>query len=259
MSELLEFAEFAQELALQAGKIMQSERDSRLQIDVKPDRTLVTNVDLAINQLVIDAVVREFPGHGILGEELSYGSKESEYVWHVDPLDGTGEYIKSQEVELATYGFALALQRGDELEMGLFFNPSRDEMFVATKGLGVYLNGQRAGVSREKARSGMQYDYSAWEGASHDLTFLEDALGSPRGDYSASYQGCMVAVGASAFSAFPGSGSNDIAPAAILVAEAGGIVSDIHGKRHNFRGVLHGAVFSNAVAYSSVMQLLDAA
>ncbi len=254
-----EFAEFAQKLALQAGEIMQSERDGRLQIDMKLDRSLITHVDLAINRLVIDAVVREFPGHSILGEEISYGSRDSEYLWHLDPLDGTGEYAEGQAGMLASYGFALALQKGDNLELGLFFNPSREEMFVAARGLGMHINRKKGGVSREKVGFGMEYDYSTWDGAKPSLEFLEAELGPPRGDYSASYQGCMVAVGKSAFSVFPGAGSHDIAPAAILVAEAGGIVSDIRGRQHDFRGVLHGAVFCNAVSHSSVMQLLDAA
>ncbi len=153
-----EYAEFAQALAVQVGEIMQSERDGRLLINRKPDRSLVTHVDLAINQLVIDTVVREFPGHSILGEELSYGSQDAEYLWHVDPLDGTGEYVECDAD--ATYGFAVALQKGDALEMGLFFNPSRDETFVAMRALGTYLNGERIEVSREGVRFGMRYDYS---------------------------------------------------------------------------------------------------
>lgn len=256
---MLDFAEFAQTLALQAGEIMQSEHDGRLQIDIKPDRTLVTHVDLAINRLVIDAVVREFPGHSILGEELSYGSIDSEYLWHLDPLDGTGEYIEGKAGKPASYGFALALQKGDFLETGLFFNPSRNEMFVAVRGIGTYLNGEKGVVSSEKAGFGMSYDYSHWEGATPDLRQLDSTLGPPRGDYSASYQGSMVAVGRSAFSAFPGAGSHDIAPAAILVAEAGGVVCDINGRRHDFRGALNGAVFSNLAAHATAMELVNAA
>ncbi len=90
-----------------------------------------------------------------------------------------------------------------------------------------------------------------------DLRYLDGELGASRGDYSAIYQGCMVASGKSAFSIFPGRTAHDIAPAAILVAEAGGKVTDIDGEPHDFRSALHGAVFSNMIAHCAVIELLD--
>ena len=252
-----EYLAFGKELALQAGQIMQSEREGRLRVQRKPDRTLVTHVDIAIQDLAIEAIVARFPGHAIIGEERSYGPKNAEHIWRIDPLDGTGEYVEGEGHEL-TYGFGLAKQWGSELEVGLFFNPSKNELFTAARGLGSYLNEQRIHVSRQRFRPGIAYDYSYWEGAHPDARFLDDQLGQPLGHYSAIYQGCMVALGKSAFSIFPGATGHDIAPAAILVAEAGGQVSDVRGQPHNWRNELHGAVFSNGVTHPDVIQALAA-
>ncbi len=253
MSEYLSFAEG---LAHQAGEIMQSERNQRLQIKQKPDRTFATNVDYSINDLSIEQIVRNFPGHRIIGEERSYGPEHAEHVWHVDPLDGTGEYIEGGDPTKLTYGFGIAKRFRDQLEMGLFYNPSRHELFTAVHGLGAYLNGSRIHVNRWAFERGMDYDYSHWDGALTDTRVLERKLGSPMGHYSAIYQGCMVASGVSAFSVFPGNTAHDIAPPSILVSEAGGQVTDIRGNAHNWGNVLEGAIFSNIVVHDQVVSVL---
>ena len=253
MSEYLLFAEG---LAHQAGEIMQSERNQRLQIDQKPDRTFATNVDYSINDLSIDEIVRTFPGHRIIGEERSYGAEDAEHVWHVDPLDGTGEYIEGGDLTKLTYGFGIAKRYRGQLEMGLFYNPSKDELFTAVCGLGAHLNGARIRVNQQAFERGMSYDYSYWDGAPTDARFLDEKLGPPLDHYSAIYQGCMVANGTSAFSVFPGNTAHDIAPASILVHEAGGRVTDIHGNSHNWGGVLEGAIFSNAIVHDQVVNVL---
>lgn len=254
-----EYLEFGKALAMQAGQIMQSERMRRLHIQRKADRSLVTHVDIAIQDLAIDAVVHNFPDHAIIGEERSYGSKSAEHIWRVDPLDGTGEYVESESADELTYGFGLAKQHGNQLEMGLFFNPSKNELFTAVNGLGAFLNDQRIRVNQQRFAHGVAYDYSHWEGAQTDARIFDAILGPPLNHYSAIYQGCMVALGRSAFSVFPGNTVHDIAPAAILVAEAYGKVSDLMGRRHTWSSELRGAVFSNGSTHRHVLEALKSA
>lgn len=252
-----EYLEFSKALALQAGRIMQSEREGRLRVQRKPDRTLVTHVDIAIQDLAIDAVVRSFPGHAIIGKERSYGPKNAKHIWRIDPLDGTGEYVEGGNLDALTYGFGLAKQYEDRLEVGLFFNPSKDELFTATSGLGAFLNDGRIHVNGQRLTLGMAYDYSYWEGAQPDARVFDVVLGQPLGHYSAIYQGCMVALGKSAFSIFPGNTAHDIAPAAILVTEAGGQVTDAAGRPHAWRDELHGAVFSNGITHTDALAVIN--
>lgn len=152
-----EYLEFGSSLAIRAGEIMQSERDGYLDIRQKPDKTLVTKVDLVIQDLAIDEIIRSFPGHAIIGEERTYGSPDAEHIWRIDPLDGTGEHIEGGDPESLSYGFGLAKQRGNVLEAGLFFNPSKGELYTAANGLGAFLNGQRIRVSQDAFKPGIAY------------------------------------------------------------------------------------------------------
>lgn len=252
-----EYIEFGEHLAAKAGEIMQSERDSRLHIQRKPDKTLVTQVDLAIQDLAIDEIIHTFPGHAVIGEERSYGPSDAVHVWRIDPLDGTGEYIEGTDSGLPTYGFGLAKQYRSTLEAGLFFNPSRDEMYVAAKGLGSYLNNERIRVNQAAFAPGVAYDFTHWQSRLGDAHVFEEVLGPALNYYSAIYQGCTVALGRSAFSVFLGDTAHDIAPAAIIVEEAGGKVSDVYGEPHNWRGEMLGAIFSNRITHTRVLEALS--
>jgi 3'-phosphoadenosine 5'-phosphosulfate (PAPS) 3'-phosphatase len=77
------YLEFGRALAIQAGQIVQSEREGQLRIQRKPDRTLVTHVDIAIQDPAVDAVVRNFPGHAVIGEERSYGPRNAKHIWRI--------------------------------------------------------------------------------------------------------------------------------------------------------------------------------
>ncbi len=253
----MEDLEFGIALAVDAGKIMQSERQGRLQIKRKPDRTLVTHVDLAIQDLAIDEITRNFPGQTIIGEERSFGPDTAQSIWYVDPLDGTGEYVEGENAGTLTCGFGLAKQYNGRIEIGLFFNPFRDELYTAVYGLGALLNGQRIQVNNTPFTRGIAYDYSYWDGAQPDTRKLETLLGPTLKHYSAIYQSCVVALGRSAFSVFPGETKHDIAPGLILVSEAGGQVSDTEGQPHDWRGKVHGAVFSNGVTHQRVLNAIN--
>lgn len=244
------------DLAYQAGKIMQLERNGRLRIDSKPDRTLVTNVDTAIQELAIGTLSSCFPDYYIQGEERNYGDPQAERVWVVDPLDGTGEYIEGSKNGLETYGFGLAAIWRNFLEIGLFYCPPRDELFVAGAGLGAYLNGVPLAVSQDSLQYGANYDYCHWDGAQPDTTRLKVHFGTPLGNYSAIYQACSVAKGESVFAAFPGNTLHDIAPGALIVQEARGAVTDIYGRTPNWRGTLNGSIYSNGLDHQTIVSAL---
>lgn len=256
MAASAEYLEFSQSLALQAGEIMLSARQGIFTATRKPNGTLVTGIDFAINDLVIDAVAKCFPGHSVVGEERSYGQACAEQKWIVDPLDGTGEYVESEKTINMSYGFGLAKISSGIIETGVFYNPTTEEMYTAANGLGSYLNGAKINVNRYGFASDIPYDYSHWTGASIDVRNLEKTLGAPMGYYSAIYQACKVGEGKSTFSIFPGDTLHDIAPSSIIVSEAGGRVSDVKGKRHRFNETLNGAVFSNAFTHDDILRYI---
>ena len=111
----------------------------------KSPRDLVTEADLA-SQQAIEGVIREsFPEHGFVGEEgdPSTSQSESEYRWYVDPLDGTANYVHG----MRPYCVSVALARGNEVLVGVVYDPTHDECFQACRGMGALLNGSSVRVS----------------------------------------------------------------------------------------------------------------
>lgn len=250
MSEHLAFAE---SLADQAGMIMVDKRNSALSISIKPNRTLVTDVDYKINRLVINEVRAAYPHHGVIGEELSYNIDADE-VWIVDPLDGTSNYIEGGDYST----FGIAKRTLTELELGVIHNPFRDEKYIALRGLGAFLNSHPIKVNQEDLNPDTRYDYCHWEGALVDVRKLELEFGQRMGYTSALYQACMVASGTSTFSVFPGDTLHDVAAGAILVEEAGGMVTGLDGEPLRYNANIRGAVLSNKITHREVVRRIGA-
>ena len=98
----------------------------------------VTEVDKAAEQAIIETLLGAYPGHGILAEESGneFGAKNSDYVWIIDPLDGTTNFIHGFPV----YCVSIALSFKGKVEHAVVYDPSRNDLFTATRGRGAYLN-----------------------------------------------------------------------------------------------------------------------
>ena len=94
----------------------------------------VTDVDHAAEQIIIETLLAAYPGHGILAEESGqeHGAKDSEFVWIIDPLDGTTNFIHG----LPVYCVSIALAVKGKVEQAVIYDPSRNDLFTATKGRG---------------------------------------------------------------------------------------------------------------------------
>jgi myo-inositol-1(or 4)-monophosphatase len=117
-------------------------------VDLKSsDIDIVTEADIASEQLIVDAIRQEFPNHGIFSEEGLGGVRalvaDSTPVWLVDPLDGTVNYAHGYPL----WGVSLALSKGGEILLAVTFDPLRDEIFSAQQGTGAWCNGERIQVS----------------------------------------------------------------------------------------------------------------
>lgn len=137
------------EIARRAGAIQLARRTGKVQIDKKSAIDLVTQVDLEIEAVCRDLLAERFPDHAVLAEEFpnrpetALGS--SSYCWIIDPLDGTVNYAHG----LPLYCCSVALEVSGQLEIGVVFDPNRDELFVAERGGGARLNGSPLAVSSE--------------------------------------------------------------------------------------------------------------
>ena len=155
------FLEVATEAALTAGGVLQS-YFGKLDGVIEKGRPgdLVTAADRAAEVVILDVLRRHLPNHSILAEESGLGGKDSEYLWAVDPLDGTTNYAHGYPVFATSIGLLVA----GIPQVGVIFDPSRNEIFRAAKGLGATCNrqpihvSQTSELSKSVLVSGFAYD-----------------------------------------------------------------------------------------------------
>lgn len=136
---------FMRPLAHQAGTLLKKAFNTRLEITYKGRINPVTDVDLRAEKLITNAITRRFKGHAVLGEEGSDSRGESEFVWVIDPLDGTVNYAHGFPV----YCVSIGLEYRKQIVAGVVYDPERDEMFWSGLGMPAHLNKQRITVSGE--------------------------------------------------------------------------------------------------------------
>ena len=156
---------FATDIARDAGNLLVQKLGSA-KVSTKGDINLVTEADIAAENLIIERIRSYYPQHGILAEESGeatlVGGKRSEWKWIIDPLDGTTNYAHGYPC----FCVSIALERDGQLEIGVVYDPMRDEMFLAERGKGAYLNGKplRVSSATELQRSLLVtgFPYNAW-------------------------------------------------------------------------------------------------
>jgi myo-inositol-1(or 4)-monophosphatase len=243
---------FAIEMARDAGRILLEKFGTDIAIHKKGDINLVTDADLASEDLIVERIKSHFPKHAILAEESGHAvviDGASEWKWIIDPLDGTTNFAHGYPCFAVTIG----LEHERELKIGVTYDPTRDEMFSAEKGHGSSLNNKPIRVSKtDELRdallvTGFPYDFKSKPFFSKHLNdFLYHARGVRR-DGSAAIDMAYVACGR--FDGFWEEGLNpwDMAAGVLLIEEAGGQVSGYDEKKFSIysppilasNGVIH--------------------
>ena len=133
------------EAAKEAGKILMASLGSlhASQISNKQQFDFVTEVDKESERRVIEVIKSTYPAHKIFAEETQKDDKGG-YRWIIDPLDGTTNYIHGYPI----FSVSIGLELDGDIILGVVFDPNRDEMFVAEKGKGAYLNDNPISVSQ---------------------------------------------------------------------------------------------------------------
>lgn len=222
---------FAQETARKAGEILRQGFGNASQIHLKGTVDLVTEYDLASEQLIREAIEATYPQDAILAEEEgSLGN--GDYRWLIDPLDGTTNFAH----RLPIFSISMAYAHGDQAFLGVVYDPIRDEMFHALEGQGAFLNGHPLAVSQTDQLinslvvTGFPYDKHT--NSDNNLDHFADIMLKTRGIRrlgSAALDLCYVAAGR--FDAYwelrlwPW----DWAAGILIAREAGGKVTNIHG------------------------------
>ena len=144
-------------IAREAGKLLMDHFARRVTIEYKGEVDLVTEADRESEELIVRRLRARWPEHGIVAEEGTRSETAAEYRWYVDPLDGTTNFAHGYPVFCVSIALARqattasarpALEEGGELQVGVLYDPARDEMFAAERGLGARLNGKLIRVSQ---------------------------------------------------------------------------------------------------------------
>jgi myo-inositol-1(or 4)-monophosphatase len=206
--------------------------------ELKGDYDLVTETDRASEKLIVGRLRQHFPTHSIVAEEGGGREEASEYRWYVDPLDGTTNFAHGFPV----FNTTLALERAGEMICGVIIDPTRGEVFRAEAGAGAYLNDRRIRVSSaarlEEALSATGFPSRKRHQDVNIHFYYQLAMLSHgvRRAGAAAIDLAYVACGRLdlfwEFSLNPW----DMAAGTLLVREAGGVVTDMHGGPFNLRG-----------------------
>jgi myo-inositol-1(or 4)-monophosphatase len=220
--------------ARQAGEIIirHMEQVDRLKITAKSSQEYFSEVDIKAEQIIINAIRKAYPEHGILAEESGMQEGNEEFVWIIDPLDGTSNYLHG----FPFFSVSIALKIKGRIEHGVIYDPLRHECFAASRGRGARLNDRRIRVSKQTLLSasllGTGVPFRDIHLAQRYLPTFEAMMGKCAGvrrTGSAALDLAYVASGRlDGFWEF-GLRPWDIAAGSLLIREAGGLISDVHG------------------------------
>ena len=221
--------------ARRAGSIIERAAVSGVPLDVRAKRVndFVTQVDRAAEEAVIDMVHKSYPDHAILAEESGETKgAAAEYCWIIDPLDGTTNFIHG----FPQYCVSIAVQHAGKSVHAVIYDPTKNELFTASRGRGAFLNERRIRVSRcrrlEDALVGTGFPFRELGRLEPYMKQLGRMMGSCAGVRRAGAAALDLAyVAASRLDAFWEMGLSpwDMAAGALLIQEAGGLVGDFSG------------------------------
>lgn len=223
------FLTIALEAIKKAEDIIMHYYSGEIRATLKEDQSPVTIADQEAERIIIQTIKNAFPDHSFLGEESEKMSQESDYLWIIDPIDGTKNYLR----KVPLFGTQLALMYKGEIILGISNAPALHELMYAEKGTGTYLNDTRQYVSLV---SSLNEAYMSFGGLTYfqkhnqvdNLLALHDATRAHRGigdfwSYHLLSQGKIDIMVEGEVKIW------DIAAVSILITEAGGRITDMQG------------------------------
>ena len=229
----------------------------KLTVRSKRQNDFVTEVDHAAEEAIISILREAYPAHGILAEESGARDAKADYVWVIDPLDGTTNFLHG----FPQYCVSIGLLHKGKATQAVVLDPNRNELFTASKGAGAYLNDRRIRVSKtdklEGALIGTGFPFRVIENVDDYLRMLKNVMKTTSGvrrPGAAALDLAYVACGRTDGFWEMGLSPWDMCAGSLLIREAGGLVGDLDGNE----GFLDSGriVASNAKLFAQILQVL---
>ncbi len=230
-----------------------------LKVGSKGPNDYVSEVDRAAEASIIETLLDAYPGHGILAEESGreHGARDSEFVWIIDPLDGTTNFLHGFPV----YAVSIALAVRGQVQQAVVYDPTRNDLFFASKGRGAFLNDRRLRVSKRTRLAdsliGTGFPFRKGDNFKRYVKMFEEVMQSCAGlrrPGAAALDLCYVAAGH--YDGFFETGLQpwDAAAGSLMITEAGGLIGNFTGESDYLfqREVVAG----NPKVYGQLVQIL---
>lgn len=219
--------------AKEAGKLLNDNFQKAKKISLKGKSDIVTDIDVKAEKIILDLIKSHFPDHDILSEEAgAISGGASKYLWVIDPIDGTTNYYYGMN----PYRVGICLLEDKQPVLNVLYNPTKDEAYVAQKGGGAFLNGEKITVSDniDLKNSVVMFHLSSKEESRLKTLSVLNVIAqeSIHVRMYGSSLAQMSYIASGKFDAYFNISLKpwDILPGALLIEEAGGKVTDIRGK-----------------------------
>ncbi len=252
--------QFIKKITKEAGRIV-ARKFGKVGVKYKKLHALdvVTQADLASNKYLVDAIRKKYPHHGIISEETGEYQKDAEYVWIIDPLDGTLNFSK----HIPMYVVLVALARNGKVELSAVSNPASGNLYFARRGKGVFLNGKRIQCSAQKKIANSLGSINSRVTSPEPLKFVNNLSAYLNGDRCwTNAFGCMglniiyVADGRTDWFVSSASGNVwDYAAPYLVAKEAGCIVTNLKGQEWSFSD--RQMVVANKKLHAELMKVIS--
>ncbi len=246
------------DIAREAGSYIRKERAgfSVEKVERKHAHDYVSYVDKGSEQLIVKALRELLPEAGFITEEGSAGHTDEQFVWVVDPLDGTTNFIHG----FAPYAVSIALCKGRQIVVGVVYEIVSDECFYAWKGGGAWVNGQSLHVGKSEINDALlclqlPYNSDSYKPViKHLIDYFYGNVGSIRMIGSAAIALCYVAAGRLDAYAERYIGQWDYMAGALIVQEAGGRVTNYAGEDYFMEG--DSVVATNGIVHQNLLNAI---
>ncbi len=250
----------AKEAAKEAGKVILKYAGTIQNKNIKNEdpTDYATDADLEAEKIIVKIIETNFPKHSIVAEEETNLKKNSQYTWVIDPLDGSISFGSG----IPSFSVAIALLENDIPVLGVIYNPSSDQLYWGTKGQGAYLNDKKIQVRRKETlkESVGVLDFGHNVRRQYKLDLYVNKLITKIG-YIYSFGSAVVSFGMLAAGkldlyvnyAYPW----DFAAGAVIVREAGGMVTDFEGNEPAWTKERLNIVASNGIIHDQILKALE--